>query len=131
MTDLDLNELDRLEKAATPGPWKWDSDQIKDDPMNRCRYRVCVVGKTVMQTYYSSDDRHAEADIALTCAIRNALPDLLAILRTAEAHADELESALRDLLDFARRRIHSSYVPPQGQRAINLLAAIDAARGKP
>lgn len=64
-------------------------------------------------------------------ALLEAQPELLRRLRAAEADAERLETALRDLLDFARRRIHSSLVPPQAQRAIDLLSDIDAAREKP
>lgn len=142
MADLDLNELERLEKAATPGPWKWDSDQIKDDPMNRCRYRVCVVGKTVMQTYYSSDDVHAEADATLTCALRNALPELLRRLREAEEILSWLES---QHVEVRRPAMYGSFLAfkafsqegpegcgdtPSDLRA-KVRAAIDAARRKP
>lgn len=49
-------------------------------------------------------------------------------LQAARRDSAELETALRDLLDFARRRIATGHIPPQGQRAIDLLARIDAAR---
>lgn len=49
-------------------------------------------------------------------------------LAEAEQQAGKLEEALRGLLGFARRRLATGYIPPQGQVAIDLLAAIDAAR---
>lgn len=81
---LDLDALEALEKKATQGRWMWDSDPLKDDPMSRRRYRVCVTGKTVMQTYHSSGDVHAEPDTVLTCAARNALPELLRLARLGQ-----------------------------------------------
>ena len=45
-----------------------------------------------------------------------------------QENADRLETALRDLLDFARRRIATGDIPPAGQRAIDLLAELDLER---
>lgn len=61
----------------TPGPWHWDSDPIKCDPLGRSRYRVTTIGKTITQHYYSSDDPRCEADTKLIAAA----PDLLASLQ--------------------------------------------------
>lgn len=81
---IDLDALEALEKKATQGRWLWDSDPLKGDPFNRRRYRVCVTGKTVMQTYYDSGDVHAEQDTVLTCAARNALPELIRLARIGQ-----------------------------------------------
>ena len=40
--------------SHTPGPWHWDSDPVKNDPLGRVRYRVTTTGKTIAQVYYSS-----------------------------------------------------------------------------
>lgn len=72
----------------TPGPWHWDSDPIKGDPLGRVRFQVTTIGKTIAQTYYSSSDKHAEADTRLIAAA----PDLLAAL-------EDSISALRAALD--------------------------------
>lgn len=58
----------------TPGPWHWDADPIKGDPLGRIRYRVVALGKTVTQCYYSSSDECAEHDARLIAAA----PKLLA-----------------------------------------------------
>lgn len=63
----------------TKGPWMWDSDPIKGDPLNRLRYQVVARGKTVTQCYYSSSDEHAEHDARLIAAA----PDLLEALKAA------------------------------------------------
>lgn len=52
----------------TPGPWHWDSDPIKGDPLGRIRYRVTTTGKTITQCYYSSSDECAEYDARLIAA---------------------------------------------------------------
>lgn len=67
----------------TPGPWHWDSDQIKGDPLGRVRYRVTAIGKTVTQCYYSSSDEQAEWDARLIAAA----PELLAVLHELEESA--------------------------------------------
>ena len=53
------------EQRYTPGPWHWDSDPIKGDPLGRVRYRVTAKGKTITQCYYAGDDPHAEYDARL------------------------------------------------------------------
>lgn len=70
----------------TPGAWHWDSDPIKGDPLGRVRYRVTTLGKTIAQTYYSSSDKHAEADTRLIAAA----PDLLKALQVMTATYVEL-----------------------------------------
>ena len=65
----------------TPGPWHWDSDAVKGDPLMRVRYRVTTIGKTVTQCYYSSSDPQAQWDARLIAAA----PELLEALLTAEA----------------------------------------------
>ena len=65
--------------AHTPGPWHWDSDAVKNDPYGRVRYRVCTLGKTITQVYYSSFEgglTNADADARLIAAA----PDLLEAL---------------------------------------------------
>jgi len=63
-------------RQHTPGPWMWDSDPVKGDPLNRVRFRVVARGKTVTQCYYSSSDEQAAHDARLIAAA----PELLAAL---------------------------------------------------
>jgi hypothetical protein len=63
----------------TPGPWHWDSDPVKGDPLGRVRYRVTTTGKTITQCYYSSGDEHAEHDARLIAAA----PEMLDALKLA------------------------------------------------
>lgn len=75
----------------TPGPWHWDSDPIKGDPLNRVRYRVVAEGRTITQCYYTSDETgQAEADARLIAAA----PDLLRAAREAEAYVTIARASL-------------------------------------
>lgn len=65
----------------TPGPWMWDADPIKGDPLNSVRYRVVALGKTVTQCYYSSSDEAAQHDARLIAAA----PKLLEALKKIDA----------------------------------------------
>jgi hypothetical protein len=72
--------------SHTPGPWHWDSDPVKNDPTGRIRYRVCAVGKTITQVYYSSFEggpTNAEADARLIAAAPELLEALKAMLEYA------------------------------------------------
>lgn len=63
----------------TAGPWMWDSDPIKGDPLGRVRFQVVARGKTIAKTYYSSGDEQALADTVLMASA----PDMLKALRRA------------------------------------------------
>ena len=60
----------------TPEPWHWDSDPIKGDPLDRVRFRVTAVGRTITQMYYSSGDPVAEADARRIVACVNSCADM-------------------------------------------------------
>lgn len=64
--------------SHTPGEWHWDSDLVKGDPLNRRRYKVTTIGKTITQLYHSSGDLYAEADARLIAAA----PELLYALKS-------------------------------------------------
>lgn len=64
----------------TPGPWHWDSDPVKGDPLGRVRYRVITIGKTITQCYYSSGDTCAEWDARLIAAAPDLLDALCALM---------------------------------------------------
>ena len=91
----------------TPGPWMWDCDVIKNDPLERVRYRVVARGKTVTQCYYSSSDESAQHDARLIAAA----PDLLEALREYRAailfaqDKQALMSAIKSADDKARAAI--------------------------
>lgn len=82
---LDLDELERLEREATPGPWKhWDADGVAWDDPKACGYDSRENGRGA--PYYctgprTESDTQAGRDAALIAAARNALPELLAEVR--------------------------------------------------
>ena len=67
-----LDDLKKLEAAATPGPWVYKPQSINGSPWD-------------------------DPDDELTVAARNAIPDLLAIARAAEAHVAADDELLRML----------------------------------
>lgn len=72
---LDLDELERLHKAATPGPWITLSGH-SCGPVEICRAED---GHRVL----SRDGRMMPSDFALIIATVNALPELLRLARRA------------------------------------------------
>lgn len=74
----------------TPGPWFWDSDEVKGDPLGRVRFRVVAQGKTITQTYYTNysggELTNAKDDARLIAAA----PDLLFQLLAASNYIDAL-----------------------------------------
>jgi hypothetical protein len=72
----------------TPGPWHWDSDPVKGDPTGRIRYRVCCLGKTITQVYYSSFEggpTRAEADARLIAAAPDLYESLYEVVQQISA----------------------------------------------
>jgi hypothetical protein len=76
MTTLD--ELEKLEKAATPGPWKWS---LRHESHDR---EAFAKGPSHLGDH---NYQKARADAELVAAARNALPDLLKIARAAANYA--------------------------------------------
>ena len=81
----------------TPGPWTWDSDPIKGDPLGRVRYRVVTIGKTITQCYYSSDDEHAKDDTRLIADAGTVFHETQCTPRQLVERVEELEEALHCL----------------------------------
>lgn len=80
-----------MNAAHTPGPWHWDSDPIKGDPLNRVRFRVVALGRTITQCYYASDESgQAEADAKLIAAA----PEMLDVLRAVAKHFADTDAPL-------------------------------------
>lgn len=88
---MNTTELQKLAEAATPGPWMWDSDPIKGDPLDRVRFQVVARGRTITQCYYSSGDPMAQKEASYIAAANPA-----AILKLLAINA-ELVEALKGL----------------------------------
>lgn len=87
---INNNRERRMTMTHTPGPWHWDSDPVKGDPLGRVRYRVVACGKTITQVYYSSFEggaTNAEADARLIAAAPELLASLQWALRFIEIYA--------------------------------------------
>ncbi len=91
MTDaLDLDSLAALEKAATPGPWDYETELLSPDvDINGFHWRP--YGHTYSPEW-GGDSPQAAADGALIAAARNALPRLLALARAGERLAAAVEA---------------------------------------
>jgi hypothetical protein len=84
---LDLDELDRLEKAATQGPWESRVDA--SDPRGaRADWFVTSLERVILREsrpwFWNDPPRRDEADLNLIAALRNAAPQLLAIAAAAK-----------------------------------------------
>lgn len=86
LTDEELEELERMEREATPGPWGYAGDGFTDDVFADAE---CVASLRVHQ----NGDRTA-ANARFFAASRNALPSLLAEVRELRAVADAARSRL-------------------------------------
>lgn len=124
MTPEELNELERLEKAATPGPWiavPYRRRFYGEEP--RFDNGICHVlpesdpERLPILTVDRGDDHHAEtrehADIeaAFIAALRNAAPDLIRAAREADELREELrrsETAATERISRAEQRAEAA-----------------------
>lgn len=121
--DLDLDKLEALEKAATPGPW------VIDDANNEL---IAIMDREDCYDYLADfmpapctlDYKKASANAAFIAALRNAAPALFAAARdglkwraegwrdldvlrdqlaAAQARIKELEEALTPFVEWSKR----------------------------
>lgn len=78
MSAIDLDELERLHKAATPEPWEVQKDGLGNDMDVSPRHR---------HGSFEVDNQEC-ADCRVTVAARNALPALIARIRELEAEEE-------------------------------------------
>lgn len=88
---IDIDALEALEKAATPGPWYSTSD-------GACCFKICTndwkehsreAGEWISSGSYDGDTGWAEkefSNFSLIAAARNAIPSLIAELRAAREY---------------------------------------------
>jgi hypothetical protein len=89
---LDLDELERLEREATAGPWRVNTFHPNS---------VLSESRRCLAKCISFASPGGEEDAALIAALRNAAPALIARAR----RADELEAVLPALIDLLKTRI--------------------------
>jgi hypothetical protein len=107
----DLDELDRLAAAATPGPWEANpASGLHDDAAAWVGYDSTGTGP---QTFICSTANHPDGlnDAAFIAASRSALPLLVARVRELEAQLDHQKSTAAGL-----RRVQSETVERLRQR---------------
>ncbi len=86
LTPSDLDALERLERAATKGPWTHYRDKLRPKFPTRINEVQCTTEKTSIVKWPGFDDsdrpekQHA-ANAALIAVARNALPALIAMAR--------------------------------------------------
>ena len=87
MTDIDIDKLEALERAATPAPWVYD-DGIETDGDTQYRERPEIVGP------FGADAARTD-DCIFLAELRNAAPALIAEVRRLRA----IEAAARKLTE--------------------------------
>jgi hypothetical protein len=124
-------KLRALALAATPGPWMWDSDPIKADPLDRVRFRVVATGRTITQCYYSSIDNMAQKEAEWIAAANPT--NILALLDEIDKLKAENAGLRKDAerYQLVRRGQHWAVIDGIGDslRAESLDSAVDAAKG--
>ena len=138
MSEIDLDELERLEKAATPGPWFAGTEDPDDVVIwhgpNRDWFTNIADPKKGCVAFDFAGDEKANAE--LIAALRNAAPALIARVRELEAEVEgrkqvqeraanwlkqrglriaKLEAALREIVDRAEWMTGSSDFAPGGR----------------
>ena len=107
---VDLDELMRLRAAATPGPWKFCTDEIY----------VCgeliyhdYVGNAEGKEVASRVTRVSDEDGAYICAACNAVPELVAWIRELEAQLSAQNFKQVSALDPCRIVSNNNSTPPE------------------
>jgi hypothetical protein len=96
---IDLDELEKLEKAATPGLWTPVSDGNK--------YAIAAGDRDIFTSenrlYRTFDKKHGACfgDASLVCAMHNALPELIAELRAARKVIEDARGIDDRLIELA------------------------------
>ena len=94
MPELDLDELERLAKAATPGPWEMD---------NNYNIRIAEGGHPLVITINDDEDWIPRpSDARYIVAACNALPALIKRVRELERQRDWLATFIDDNMECER-----------------------------
>lgn len=97
---MEQAELKALAEKVTPGPWHWDSDPVKGDPLGRNRFRVVALGRTITQCYYSSGDEMAQTEASYIAAANPAeILELIAKLEDAQGEIRALRATEAGLVE--------------------------------
>lgn len=92
---IKLDELERLDKEATPAPWVHDHD-FRDDGADQ------VTAENLTICFMATPIEYHEADTEIIVALRNAAPEIFQRIRELEAENVRLRESLALCLDDHR-----------------------------
>jgi hypothetical protein len=132
MTSEELDELEKLEKAATPGPWVYEHSPGDTEYALPDSFDVIAPNGDALCAMYTSDVVLSETHGQLIPAIRNAAPALIAAARE--------NARMRAVVEAARDVHRAFFVNTDGElrfvslesatatvcRLDNALSALDA-----
>lgn len=129
MTDKpDLEGLEKLLTAATPGPWRiadmWGYASETIAAGHAAQYvAVAEMGN-------DGEPRHGRErdDAALIVAAVNALPTLLSTIRDLEARVEAMREALKNLVDAADEAANAENIGYLHLPIIEATAALESSR---
>ena len=101
MAELDLDKLEALEKAATPGPWGLQTEKEMGDYGSVIGEYLTGIGTRLCEVVVYNDDYGNQVvhNGQLIAALRNAAPALLAEVRQLREHNQRLRESLREMLN--------------------------------
>ena len=123
-------ELERLDKLATPGPWEASEDAVGGDndykTLVQVPSRTGMFGTPVVYCHHDWEEdriswKQAEANAALIALIRSNLPAFIeaaALIRTAEDRENVLREALEWLESYLRDTPHHNAPAAANARAV-------------
>ncbi len=104
MTPIDLDELDRLCAAATPGEWCFRRQNYRNGQTGRSGTHFWITqsdGETTLPMDSAGDPR-AEHNAEFIARARTALPALLAEIKRLRAELDEAAQTINMLGELRR-----------------------------
>jgi len=106
------DQLQQLSDAATPGPWETEEDPTQDgghETLAVIPHRSGGFGTWVLCAFHNWKEasagerriswKEATANIQLSVALRNAVPEIIAALRERDEAADTIEALQRQLAE--------------------------------
>ena len=99
---IDIDKLEALEKAATPGPWLAKANELLRIGSDSIVRPLCV-----MSSNNESECIYQEEDAEFVATARNALPELLAEVRRLR----RIEEMASTLIDYEDANYHGEGEP--------------------
>ena len=100
MTEVDLDKLEALEKAATPDPWELQTEREMGDYGSVIGEYLTGIGTRLCEVVVYNDDYGNQVvhNAQLIVTLRNAAPTLLAEVRLLRERNQRLRGSLREML---------------------------------